>query len=130
MSLAHLFPQLSTAASAAATGAAATAERSKLQRDGYVVLRNVLDSDLVGEMAAHVEWLQAKVGPARKIGGLLAISRLPLPRSRFLFCLQYPDVPPEHLHHPLMRNDRAFEDQSTTTTTKNTNQKQIVPKRF
>ncbi len=45
--------------------------------DGYVVLRDVIDADLAGEMSEHVDWLVKK----------------------------YPDIPPEHLHHTIMRND-------------------------
>eukprot|EP00947_MAST-08B_sp_MAST-8B-sp1_P001355 g1355.t1 len=45
--------------------------------DGYVILRSVLDPDLVAEMSDHVDWLAEK----------------------------YPDIPPEHYHHTIMRND-------------------------
>ena len=45
--------------------------------DGYTILRNVLDPDLIGEMSSHVDWLQRR----------------------------FPDLPPEHFHHPVMRND-------------------------
>ncbi|MBM7784934.1 phytanoyl-CoA dioxygenase family protein [Tenggerimyces flavus] len=32
----------------------------KYDRDGYVIFKNVVDSDLIKEVNAHVEWLQAK----------------------------------------------------------------------
>lgn len=44
---------------------------------GYAVLRNVIDSDLIGEALKHVEWLGRK----------------------------YPELRPEEYHHPLIRND-------------------------
>ncbi|HZM77315.1 MAG TPA: phytanoyl-CoA dioxygenase family protein [Candidatus Limnocylindrales bacterium] len=47
------------------------------ERDGFAIFRNVIDSDLVAEVDEHVRWLVAK----------------------------YPDLRPEHLHHPLMRDD-------------------------
>ena len=51
--------------------------REAYERDGFVVARGVLDPDLVGEMATHVDFL----------------------RRRF------PSIPPEHYHHHIMRND-------------------------
>jgi len=45
--------------------------------DGYVVLRNVLDPELMAEMSDHMSFLQR----------------------------QYPELPAEHFHHPVMRND-------------------------
>jgi hypothetical protein len=47
------------------------------ERDGYAIFRNVIDADLVAEADQHVRWLGAK----------------------------YPDLRPEHYHHPLMRDD-------------------------
>lgn len=47
------------------------------EKDGFAVLRNVIDKDLIEETRQHVEWLIKK----------------------------YPDLRPEHLHHPLIRND-------------------------
>lgn len=47
------------------------------KKDGFVVLKNVIDQDLIKETKQHVEWLIKK----------------------------YPDLRPEHLHHPLIRND-------------------------
>ncbi|WP_328341110.1 phytanoyl-CoA dioxygenase family protein [Micromonospora sp. NBC_00421] len=44
---------------------------------GFAIIRNVIPQDLLGEVRAHVEWLTAK----------------------------YPDLRPEHFHHPLIRND-------------------------
>ena len=41
--------------------------------DGYVVLRNVLDPELMAEMSDHMSFLQR----------------------------QYPELPPEHFHHPV-----------------------------
>ena len=32
----------------------------KYDRDGYVIFKNVVDADLIKEVNAHVEWLQAK----------------------------------------------------------------------
>jgi len=46
-------------------------------RDGFAILRGVLDPHLVDEARRHVAWL----------------------------CRRYPDLRPEHLHHPLMRDD-------------------------
>jgi hypothetical protein len=45
--------------------------------DGYAIIRDAVSSDLLGEAGRHVEWLIAK----------------------------YPELRPEHLHHPLIRND-------------------------
>ncbi len=45
--------------------------------NGYAVFRQVLDSSLIKEASAHVEWL----------------------------CKRYKNIRPEHLHHPLMRDD-------------------------
>jgi len=47
------------------------------ENDGFTVFRNVLDSDLIEEVRSHVEWLTKK----------------------------YPSLRPEHLHHPLIRDD-------------------------
>lgn len=47
------------------------------QNDGFIILRNVLDADLIEECRRHIEYLQVK----------------------------YPSIPGEHLHHPIMRND-------------------------
>lgn len=47
------------------------------ERDGFAIFRNVIDSDLVAEADRHVRWLMAK----------------------------YPELRPEHYHHPLMRDD-------------------------
>lgn len=49
------------------------------KRDGYVVARGAVDPELLGEMQDHVEWL----GSRDFLQGL----------------------PPEHWHHPIMRND-------------------------
>ncbi|UJR32720.1 hypothetical protein I4U23_020179 [Adineta vaga] len=46
-------------------------------RDGYVILRNVIDDQLIKECQAHIDFLQKK----------------------------YPTIPGEHFHHPIMRND-------------------------
>jgi phytanoyl-CoA hydroxylase len=47
------------------------------ERDGFAIIRNAIDAELVEEARDHVEWLLAK----------------------------YPELRPEHLHHPLIRND-------------------------
>jgi phytanoyl-CoA hydroxylase len=47
------------------------------ERDGFTVFRNVIDEPLISEARYHVEWLIRK----------------------------YPDLRPEHFHHPLMRDD-------------------------
>lgn len=44
---------------------------------GFSIIRNVVPSELLDEARAHVDWLTRK----------------------------YPDLRPEHLHHPLIRND-------------------------
>lgn len=44
---------------------------------GFAIIRNVIDMDLIQEAREHVAWLIEK----------------------------YPDLRPEHLHHPLIRND-------------------------
>ena len=44
---------------------------------GFSIIRNVVPSELLDEARAHVEWLTRK----------------------------YPDLRPEHFHHPLIRND-------------------------
>jgi hypothetical protein len=46
-------------------------------RDGFVILRDVIDDRLVRECQQHIEFLQKK----------------------------YPSIPGEHFHHPIMRND-------------------------
>lgn len=51
--------------------------REQYDREGYVVVRGVLDADLIGEASRHVEWLLAR----------------------------NPGVRPEQLHHPLMKDD-------------------------
>lgn len=45
--------------------------------NGYAIIRDVVSKELLGEIGRHVEWL---------------IER-------------YPELRPEHLHHPLIRND-------------------------
>lgn len=47
------------------------------ETNGYAILRDVIDPDLIGELSAHVDWLGRK----------------------------YPDLRPEDYHHPLMRDD-------------------------
>ncbi len=47
------------------------------ETNGYAVLRNVIDKDLLREADEHIKWLGRK----------------------------YPDLRPEHYHHPLMRDD-------------------------
>jgi ectoine hydroxylase-related dioxygenase (phytanoyl-CoA dioxygenase family) len=51
--------------------------KEKYDRDGYVVVKNVLDKDLIGEMRAHIDWLLEK----------------------------NPGIRPEQLHHTLMVDD-------------------------
>jgi len=51
--------------------------REQFERDGYVIIQNVLDSDLVRETSAHVDWLLSK----------------------------NPGLRPEQLGHTLMRKD-------------------------
>lgn len=46
-------------------------------RDGYVIIRNVIDKRLIKECQQHIDFLQKK----------------------------YPSIPGEHFHHPIMRND-------------------------
>ncbi|SEL52385.1 Ectoine hydroxylase-related dioxygenase, phytanoyl-CoA dioxygenase (PhyH) family [Roseateles sp. YR242] len=53
------------------------AARKEYDVNGFAILRNVLDSELIQEASAHVQWLQNR----------------------------YPDLRPEHFHHPLMRDD-------------------------
>lgn len=48
-------------------------------KDGFVIIRDAIDKDLVAEMQSHVDWLATR---------------------DFL-----DGVPPEHWHHPIMRND-------------------------
>lgn len=50
---------------------------AELEENGYSIIRNVIDGELVAEMSEHLEWLTRR----------------------------YPDLRPEHLHHPLMKND-------------------------
>ena len=50
---------------------------SSYERDGYAIIRNAVDRELLSEANEHLQWL------ARR----------------------YPDLPPEHYHHPLMRDD-------------------------
>lgn len=49
----------------------------QFDKDGFYIFRNVLDQDLVAEANEHVKWLTNR----------------------------YPDLRPEHFHHPLIRND-------------------------
>jgi phytanoyl-CoA hydroxylase len=51
--------------------------RTDYASKGFAVIRKAVDPDLLAEVRAHVEWLQAK----------------------------FPGLRPEHLHHPLMRDD-------------------------
>ena len=46
-------------------------------RDGFVILRDVIDADLIRECQQHMDFLQKR----------------------------YPSIPGEHFHHPIMRND-------------------------
>ena len=46
-------------------------------RDGYVIIRDVIDDRLIKECQQHIDFLQKK----------------------------YPSIPGEHFHHPIMRND-------------------------
>jgi phytanoyl-CoA hydroxylase len=50
---------------------------AEYEDQGFAIIRNVVDTDLIQEIREHVAWLVAK----------------------------YPDLRPEHLHHPLIRND-------------------------
>lgn len=52
-------------------------EKEHYEKNGFAIFRGVLDSTLIDEASRHVEWL----------------------------CHRYPDLRPEHLHHPLMRDD-------------------------
>jgi ectoine hydroxylase-related dioxygenase (phytanoyl-CoA dioxygenase family) len=47
------------------------------ERDGFATIKNVIDANLMSEVRTHIEWLVKK----------------------------YPGLRPEHLHHPLIRND-------------------------
>ncbi|XP_065834581.1 uncharacterized protein [Oscarella lobularis] len=49
----------------------------KYRDDGYAIVRNVVGGQLLEEMKLHVDWIMAK----------------------------YPQFPPEHLHHPILRGD-------------------------
>ncbi|MCH0564640.1 MULTISPECIES: phytanoyl-CoA dioxygenase family protein [unclassified Streptomyces] len=51
--------------------------KAEYAEQGFSIIRNVVPRDLLDEVRAHVEWLTHK----------------------------YPDLRPEHLHHPLIRND-------------------------
>jgi len=51
--------------------------RSQYDRDGYVIARNVIDTDLLGEVRQHIDWLMAK----------------------------HPELRPEQLGHTLMTHD-------------------------
>ncbi|MEW2274865.1 phytanoyl-CoA dioxygenase family protein [Streptomyces griseofuscus] len=51
--------------------------KKSYREQGFAIIRNVISSDLIEEARNHVEWLMSK----------------------------YPDLRPEHLHHPLIRND-------------------------
>jgi hypothetical protein len=46
-------------------------------RDGFVIIRNVIDESLIKECQGHIEFLQKK----------------------------YPSIPTEHFHRQMMRND-------------------------
>ncbi len=50
---------------------------AEYEQQGFSIIRDVIPPDLLGEVKAHVEWLTDR----------------------------YPDLRPEHLHHPLIRND-------------------------
>lgn len=47
------------------------------EADGFAIFRNVIDESLIAEASRHVGWLMKK----------------------------YPELRPEHFHHPLIRND-------------------------
>ena len=49
----------------------------QFEQEGFAILRGVIDRALIEEARAHVEWLMRR----------------------------YPHLRPEHLHHPLIRND-------------------------
>jgi phytanoyl-CoA hydroxylase len=53
------------------------AAMAQYETDGYAIVRGVIDEDLILQARDHIEWLQQK----------------------------YPDLRPEELHHPLIRND-------------------------
>ncbi|MFH0521653.1 phytanoyl-CoA dioxygenase family protein [Streptomyces sp. M41] len=50
---------------------------AEYEERGFAIIRNVIPEDLLREARSHVEWLTAR----------------------------YPDLRPEHFHHPLIRND-------------------------
>ncbi|MBP5971639.1 phytanoyl-CoA dioxygenase family protein [Brasilonema sp. CT11] len=54
-----------------------TGLKEQYEKDGFAIIRNVVDADLIQEVSQHVDWL----------------------------CQKYPELRPEHLHHPLMRDD-------------------------
>lgn len=64
-------------AAAVAGLADAAMHREQYAKDGFTIKRNVIDRELVAEMSAHVDRLTRK----------------------------FPDVPGEHMHHLIMRND-------------------------
>ena len=51
--------------------------KTQYEKDGYAIIRNAIDTDLAGETAEHVHWLNKK----------------------------YPDLRPEQLHHNLLVHD-------------------------
>ena len=51
--------------------------KEQYERNGYAIIRNVLDKELIQEASAHVDWLIRK----------------------------YPDTPPEHFHSDLVEHD-------------------------
>lgn len=51
--------------------------RTEYEENGFSIIRNVIPPDLLEETKSHVAWLTDR----------------------------YPDLRPEHLHHPLIRND-------------------------
>lgn len=57
--------------------AGASSARAEFEEQGFTVIRRAVDPELVREASSHVEWLTRK----------------------------YPDLRPEHFHHPLIRND-------------------------
>jgi len=57
----------------------ASSFKEAYKRDGYAIIRNAVDAELLGEMRDHVAWLSSR---------------------SFL-----QGVPPDHWHHPIMRND-------------------------
>jgi phytanoyl-CoA hydroxylase len=59
------------------SGPAWREQLQQYEKDGFAIFRNVLDAELLGEANEHVEWLKRK----------------------------YPELRPEHFHHPLMRDD-------------------------